>query len=363
VRHYRRVAVGTLAALTVTALTACGSPGDPAASCAAGIACAASDAWPGADDAHTVDAAGVLGVNVSGLTYEAQGGTPAVLWAVRNDPGTLMRLVAAGTVWAPDPTGGWASGRALRYPDNSGNPDAEGLTLAAGGVADGVYVVAERDNERSGASRNSILRYDPTQATTVLRATQEWDLTTDLPGSGANLGLEAITWVPDSMLVANGFRDESTGRAYAPANYANHGSGVFVVGLESDGNLYAYVLNHTSGVARRVATIVTGFTAVMGMEYDRDTGALWILCDNHCRNALGVLTIGSSASRAPGTFLLAATYAKPASMPDVNNEGFAIAPPSTCVGNRKPAFWADDDATGGHVLRSAGMPCTITPAP
>lgn len=350
-----------VAVMTLAILVACASPSDSIPTCTTGVDCAANNAWPGADDAHTVDAPDALGVNVSGLTYEEQGSGPAVLWAVRNDPGTLMRLVVAGNIWTQDANSGWATGRALRYPDNSGNPDAEGVTLAAGSVAGGVYVAAERDNERSATSRNSILRYDATQSTTSLRATHEWNLTTDLPSSGANLGLEAITWVPDSMLVANGFRDESTGQAYAPGSYPNHGAGVFVVGLESDGNLYAYVLNHTTGAARRVATIITGSAAVMGIEYDRETGNLWTICDNHCHNALGVFAIGSSASRAPGTFLRVATLAKPNSLPDGNNEGFAIAPRSACVADRKPAYWSDDDGTGGHALRSASMPCAGYP--
>jgi hypothetical protein len=38
-----------------------------------------------------------------------------------------------------------------------------------------------------------------------LVATHEWNLAADLPVVGANLGLEAITWIPDTILVASSF--------------------------------------------------------------------------------------------------------------------------------------------------------------
>ena len=39
-------------------------------------------------------------------------------------------------------------------------------------------------------------------------------------------------------------------------------------------------------------------------------------------------------------------------MPNLNNEGFAIAPQSECVDGHKPVFWSDDNNTDGHALRS-----------
>ena len=65
-------------------------------------------------------------------------------------------------------------------------------------------------------SRLVILRFDTDAAGIELTATHDWDITADLPAVGANLGIEAITWMPDSYLVANGFIDESTGAAYNP---------------------------------------------------------------------------------------------------------------------------------------------------
>ena len=66
---------------------------------------------------------------------------------------------------------------------------------------------------------------------------------------GANLGLEAITWVPDTYLVASGFIDESTGAAYDPSRYPGHGTGLFFVGVEANGIIYAYALDHVDAAA------------------------------------------------------------------------------------------------------------------
>ncbi len=322
--------------------------------------------WPGSDNVQTVDGTAVFGGNLSGLTYEAAGsGQPAVLWAARNGPGSIFRLVFSGGIWTPDATNGWSAGKLLRFPDGLGEPDAEGITLVAGAAGGGVYVASERNNSANSVSRNSILRFDATTVGTTLTATHEWNLTADLPAVGANLGIEAITWIPDSMLVANGFYDESKGRAYAPADYASHGTGIFFVGVEANGIIYAYALNHATSSATRVATIVTGFPGVMGMEYDRDTGYLWATCDDGCGNTTGVLQIDVAAgSPTRGRFLAPRRYARPSTLPNINNEGFAFAPQSACVAGRKSVFWADDSETAGHSIRSATIPCaTFSRAP
>ena len=322
--------------------------------------------WPGSDDVQTVDGTAVFGGNLSGLTYEAAGsGQPAVLWAARNGPGAMFRLVFSGGIWTPDATNGWSAGKLLRFPDGLGEPDAEGITIVAGASSGGVYVASERNNSANSVSRNSILRFDASAAGSTLTATHEWNLTADLPAVGANLGIEAITWIPDSMLVANGFYDESKARAYVPADYASHGTGIFFVGVEANGIIYAYALNHATNSATRVATIVTGFPGVMGMEYDRDTGYLWATCDDGCGNTTGVLQIDVSVgSLTRGRFLAPRRYARPSTLPNINNEGFAFAPQSACMAGRKSVFWADDSETAGHSIRSATIPCaTFSRAP
>src|SRR6185295_8195461 len=174
--------------------------------------------WPGDADVQTVDGANVFGGNLSGLMYEGSGSaTPGVIWAVRNGPGSLFRLVWNGTIWTPDTSNNWSAGKLLAYPGGGGSPDSEGVTFAETNSSSGIYVSTERDNNANTISRNSVLRFDPNAAGATLTATHEWNLTADLPPVGANLGLEAIAWIPDAFLVARGFLDQSTAATYDPA--------------------------------------------------------------------------------------------------------------------------------------------------
>ncbi len=327
---------------------------------------APSAPWPGSDNTQAVVGANVFGTNMSGLTFEsATGGNPSVLWASKNGPGSLYRLIFSGGLWTPDPANNWATGKLLRYLDGTGDVDAEGVTFAAGGSAGGMYISAERNNAVSGVSRNSVLRYDVSQPGTSLTPTHEWNLTSDLPVVGANLGAEAITWIPDSVLVNRAFFDESKNRAYNPADYADHGTGIFFVGLEANGVIYAFALNHANSSFTRVATITTGYPGVMGLEYDPTTKYLWAICDDGCGTTMGVLEIDvATGSPTRGRFQAPRRFARPASLGNFNNEGFAFGTQAECVNGLKPAFWADDNQTGGFAIRSASMPCgTIAAAP
>ncbi len=311
--------------------------------------------WPGDAAVQTVDNLNVFGGNLSGLAYEGSGGAaPGVIWGARNGPGALFRLVFNGTNWVPDPTNNWSAGKALRYTDGTGEPDAEGVAFAGPSSAGGIFISAERNNSANSVSRNSVLRYSPSGAGTSLTATNEWNLTADLPKTGANLGLEAITWVPDTFLVSSGYFDESKGHAYNPAEYANHGTGLFFVGLEANGGIYAYALDQTGSAFTRVATMSSTLTGVMDLEFDRDRNNLWAVCDDTCQGRSTVLQVNPATGRFGVSFL----FDRPTGMPNINNEGFTIASATECAGDRKPVFWADDSETGGHALRSGNIPCS-----
>lgn len=325
-------------------------PADTAAPADAGMVVVES--WPGQNNVVTGDSLNQFGDNLSGLIYEpAAGSSPAVLWAALNGPGSIYRLLFNGTTWASDTTGDWAAGKALRYPGGTGNPDTESLTRAEL-TAPFIYTSVERNNDASSVSRLSILRFDSSAAGAVLTATHEWVLTADIPAVGPNLGLEAITWIPDSYLVSNGFLDEARGNvAYDPAFYPNHGTGLFVVGVEGTGTLYAYALDHAASTFVKVATILSGQSSVMGLEFDRDSGALWAACDNTCAGRQNVLGITA------GKFQVRRSFARPSTLPDSNNEGIGIASDAECSGGFKKFFWADDSHFGGHAIRIDSIPC------
>ncbi len=282
--------------------------------------------WPGAAPAATADVQGALGGNLSGLAPDGSGG----LWAVRDGPAALLRLARTGAGWEPVP--GWGDGRALRYPGGRGAPDAEAVTTSADGTA--VFVGAERDNSDPGASRNSILRFDPSGGG-PLDATHEWRLDAILPRTDANSGVEGLAWVTDDAF-----------RAYP-------GGGVFVVGVEDTADLYL-VAAGVDGQTELVATVPSGLDAVMEVVWLPDRRELWALCDSACDGRAAVFRL------AAGTLELVRYADPPADLASLNNEGFAL---STCTAGTATAVWSDDAASGGHALREAALPCDMAQAP
>ncbi|HEY0870656.1 MAG TPA: hypothetical protein VGD55_09685, partial [Acidothermaceae bacterium] len=284
---------------------------------------------------------------------------PAVLWAIQNGPSKLYRLLWNSTTntWESDALNSWATGKTIHYLNGLGDPDSEGVTKAE--FADSsIYVSTERDNDANTINRFSVLRYDTTAAGTDLTAVNDWELTADLPATGINLGLEAITYVPDAALVSGHFFDEAANAVYDPARYPNHGTGLFFVGLESNGVIYGYALNHADNSFTRVATFASGQVAIMDLSYDREVGYLWAQCDNTCGNKATVLRLDTAAmSPTAGRFTIGRVFDRPASLPNSNFEGIGIAPEAECAGGQKHFFWSDDNALDMHSLRRGSIPC------
>lgn len=335
-----------------------------------GTSPASATAWPGGSAVSDAASDINFGPNLSGLAYQPSGtNAPGTLWAVDNSPSTLWKLKSVGGKWVADTANGWANGKTLEFPGGGGVPDAEGVTLDVDD-ANGIYVSIERNDisdkvggvKTSNISRPGVLRFDTSTNDTTIAATDEWNLTSDLPGLDSNKGLEAVAWVPDSLLVAKGFRDEHTGATYSPATYPGHGTGIFFVGVEQDGRVIGYALNadHTF---TRVATISSPFSQnkVMDLSYDPDNQHLWAACDDSCNGQTATLDIAQSGAGA-GAFAVSATYDRPSGMANLNNEGFTQAAGAECAGGVKPAFWADDDNDSLHALRSGTINCVV-PAP
>jgi hypothetical protein len=311
--------------------------------------------WPGGSTVADASVANfpAFASNMSGLSYElGTGGAPDTLWAVRNGPGALFALQKSGSNWVP--ATGWEAGKGLRYTDGLGDVDAEGVVKTDAGL----FVASERNNSANSVSRPAVLRYDSAVAGTTLSASIEWNLVSALPAVGANLGLEGITFVPDSYLVSKGLVDHAAGGAYDPETYANHGTGLYFVGLEGTGSLYAFALDQTDGTKfTLVATIPTGFpTGVMEVQYDAEKSAVWAICDDTCGGQFALLDVAAS-----GDFAVTTIYDRPAGLPNSNNEGFTTAPQETCVGGVKPVFWSDDSSSGGVALREGTIDCVDLP--
>ncbi len=319
-------------------------------------------AWPGGQTVVAVDPLNTYASNLSGLDYEPSGSAaPGVMWAVRNGgPNAMYRLIRNSSgQWVSDTANGWGAGKNVLFPGGTGNPDAEGVTMGGFSSAGAMFVSTERNNDTSATSRNAILRFDVTGSATTLTANGDWNITADIPANGANLGLEAITWVPDSYLVASGFRN-SAGALYVPSAFPNHGSGLFLVGVEGGGAIYAYALNLTDGstftkVAAFNSTLVDtrGYNSVMDLQFDNETNELWATCDDGCSGRSAVFRINS----ATGTFTRVALFQRPTGLPNTNNEGFTFSPFAECSGGTRSAFWADDNNIAGNALRQGGLPC------
>jgi hypothetical protein len=312
--------------------------------------------WPGAASVATADLSNTFGSNMSGLSLQpVSGQSKGVLWAVKNGPGTLYRLANVNGVWTPNSSRTWIGGKALRYPDGTGDVDAEGVVVRGSWA----YVSAERNNAVSGTSRNSILRFNVGAASgATMTAAREWNITADLPVVGANLGAEGIAFVPNAYLVANGFYDESKGRTYAPADYPNSEGGLFLVAVEANGMVYAYALDHVNGGFTRVASFAGGFSGAMDVSFDAELGQLWVVCDDTCQGRTTVHKIDTQVGSATrGRFVIATRFERPAGLPNTNNEGFTFGPLSSCVGGLRPAIWADDNQLGGFALRQGTVTC------
>jgi hypothetical protein len=331
----------------------------PALSYTLGIADDDEDRWPTSDAVSEVDAARAFpGANLSGLVYApARAGHPADLWMVRNGgPSQLYRLRQNGSSFSPLTSDNWGSGKTLLFPNGAGAPDAEGITMADWG-SPLLYAVSERDG--NGPSAPAVLAFDTGASGTMLSATRSWDLSADLSMLMLmpNMGPEALAWVPNSYLTSAGFFDEARNEPYDPKRYPNHADGLFFVGIEQTGGIYAFALDHMSGAATRVATIASGQSSVEALEFDRDTNYLWAWCDDTCGNHATVLRIEENpASSKKGRFGVRRGLNRPATLPNLNYEGMTIAPSSECSDDKKAVYWVED-GTSDHILRRGSVPC------
>ncbi|MCX6396220.1 MAG: lamin tail domain-containing protein [Propionibacteriales bacterium] len=308
--------------------------------------------WPGDQTVTTADLSATFLQDLSGLTFDPA--DPDVLWAAQNKKGTLFKLVRdASNTWVP--AAGWPKDpKYTATPTSVNGPDTEGLTIGPDGF---VYLASERNNDASGVSRMSVLRFDPNATGSTILPTSEWDLTSKIPAAGANLGLEGVAFVPDSYLVGNGFKDESTNAPYNPATYPAHGSGLYFVAVEDTGDLIGFALDADGVTSHKIATIDSGFEHLADVNFDPERQRLWAVTDDTHDGKTSQLKIDAS-----GAFVVDTAFDRPAGMPNLNNEGLAIAPQSRCVAGKKEVLWSDDGDTGGNSLRRGTINCTVPAA-
>lgn len=203
----------------------------------------------------------------------------------------------------------------LNYPDGGGTLDAEGVTVNPDGS---IYVATERNNDDSGVSRPSLLRFEPTDAKEgSLDATNEVSLKEFTGEIGANAGLEAVEYVPEIKGYAVGV--EATGE-------------VLFVTVEGD-------------KATLVDKYDSPFEGVMALDYN--DGVLRAMCDEVCQGRSVELKYDGEKFASDGTI-----FDGPAGLENLANEGFASFTDES--GTRY--LWADDGVSDGVSLRSAFSP-------
>ncbi|QYH19597.1 lamin tail domain-containing protein [Corynebacterium aquatimens] len=258
--------------------------------------------------------------DMSGVDFDSAGRA----WIVNNSVGTLWALDFVESNSTYKVAGSWK----LRYPDGTGDPDAEGVTIGHDGA---IYVATERDNANKKVSRPSILRFDVPAAGSSgeLVATDEWKVAKHTGQVSPNGGLEAISYIPSV------------------------GKNMYALGVEDTGEVLFVELGD-NGDTKLVQRYKSPFAGVMALDYDMKAGELRALCDQVC-DGQSILLKFENGSWVPASEV----QARPSNMTtNFANEGYAtFTKTGACdAGTQRVAtryLWADDDLTNGTALRAA----------
>lgn len=300
--------------------------------------------WPGIDEVKVLDETSIFDLkDLSGLDSH-----DGWIYGVNNKEGrfVIFKVVNDQVIFAP---GFDNKGKAVKFIKDANNPkaigpDSEGITVDSKGR---VYLAVERDNGEKNINKNMILQVaDPFKDKKEMVADKEWNITNLLPDVGANLGIETIEWVSFDNL--NGLLyDQKNNKALDKNDYPNaYANGIFFVGLEANGHVYALVLEE-DGKAEVISEIETGLGGVMSMDFDLENNVLWANADNDYNNIHNIIQF--NGSKIPKIVHVKA----PKDMNiDLNNEGFMIDPEVSEDGLR-PTYWFMDGKNSKAFRKSA----------
>ncbi|MDU7411727.1 MAG: lamin tail domain-containing protein [Anaerococcus sp.] len=300
--------------------------------------------WPGIDEVKVLDETSIFDLkDLSGLDSH-----DGWIYGVNNKEGrfVIFKVVNDQVIFAP---GFDNKGKAVKFIKDANNPkaigpDSEGITVDSKGR---VYLAVERDNGEKNINKNMILQVaDPFKDKKEMVADKEWNITNLLPDVGANLGIETIEWISFDNL--NGLLyDQKNNKALDKNDYPNaYANGIFFVGLEANGHVYALVLEE-DGKAEVISEIETGLGGVMSMDFDLANNVLWANADNDYNNIHNIIQF--NGSKIPKIVHVKA----PKDMNiDLNNEGFMIDPEVSKDGLR-PTYWFMDGKNSKAFRKSA----------
>lgn len=300
--------------------------------------------WPGIDEVKVLDETSIFDLkDLSGLDSH-----DGWIYGVNNKEGrfVIFKVVNDQVIFAP---GFDNKGKAVKFIKDANNPkaigpDSEGITVDSKGR---VYLAIERDNGEKNINKNMILQVaDPFKDKKEMLADKEWNITNLLPDVGANLGIETIEWVSFDNI--NGLLyDQKNNKALDKNDYPNaYANGIFFVGLEANGHVYALVLEE-DGKAEVISEIETGLGGVMSMDFDLANNVLWANADNDYNNIHNIIQF--NGSKIPK--IVHVKVPKDMNI-DLNNEGFMIDPEVSEDGLR-PTYWFMDGKNSKAFRKSA----------
>ena len=300
--------------------------------------------WPGIDEVKVLDETSIFDLkDLSGLDSH-----DGWIYGVNNKEGrfVIFKVVNDQVIFAP---GFDNKGKAVKFIKDANNPkaigpDSEGITVDSKGR---VYLAVERDNGEKSINKNMILQVaDPFKDKKEMVADKEWNITNLLPDVGANLGIETIEWVSFDNI--NGLLyDQKNNKALDKNDYPNaYANGIFFVGLEANGHVYALVLEE-DGKAEVISEIETGLGGVMSMDFDLENNVLWANADNDYNNIHNIIQF--NGSKIPK--IVHVTAPKDMNI-DLNNEGFMIDPEVSEDGLRA-TYWFMDGKNSKAFRKSA----------
>lgn len=186
-----------------------------------------------------------------------------------------------------------------------------------GGDVEAVCQVEYSDDIVYILDENGWIREYDVSAYGVVSQNRAWDIRAECPEvSGA--GPEGITFVPDVWLQRQGFRS-ADGDLYVSTNGLG---GLMLVGHQSGGYVHAFDLKPSDSSYRYVGRFKTGRSETAGLEFDRQSGKLYIW-HNTGVNYLEITELNSYPDGADRRLRPLVEYEGPRSG---NLEGFACVP-------------------------------------
>ncbi len=269
--------------------------------------------------------------NLSGAVWNPVSRT---LWLVENGDDTIWAVVEDGDGFAIAQPGGTRAEWNI-------TGDLEGITQADFTEENVIYVMNE-----AGGLIHELDMSDPTNP--VMNNT--WNL-----GAIVGPSAEAITFVPDEFLTAQGFVADD-GSAYVSTRGMG---GLMLVGEQGAGQINAFDLDRTTGEFVHVGRYATGRDETAGLEFDRSTGVLYIWHDAGYDELELVHLSSTTAPTGPPRLDTIITYSAPelGLLMSSNREGIALAPISDCKDGLRSLWMTTDGGKLWSLTQFIRFPC------